>query len=145
MPVYYTISSFLENLEEESKRTQRVNDENDALLEASKGKTFSCNKFHSEKYPTPDDKARRNEILAAKCPKCENVDNRHMLKDDDKERSSFVIITTYAGSGVDLKCLCCQENFNFCTGRSLWKQENCVSVPLGFIRDVLLVDINKYM
>ena len=146
MPVY-TIEALVKNLEEERKTAQRVDKENFALLEASKGKTFPCNKFqYLEEYPEPtDDEARRKEPLAAKCPNCENVDIRHMLNDDDKKRSSFVIITTCEGSGVYLTCLCCQKKFKFCTGRSLWKQENCIPVPLGFVRDVLRVDINKYI
>lgn len=153
MPVY-TIEALvknleeeIKNLEEERKTAQRVDKENFALLEASKGKTFPCNKFqYSEEYPEPtDDEAKRKEPLAAKCPNCNNVDMRHMLHDDDKERSSFVIVETYSGSGVDLKCLCCQKKFKFCTGRSLWKQQNCIPVPLGFVRKVLGVDINQYM
>ena len=77
MPVY-TIEALVKNLEEERKTAQRVDKENFALLEASKGKTFPCNKFqYSAEYPEPtDDEARRKEPLAAKCPIITDITRR---------------------------------------------------------------------
>lgn len=141
----HTLSSFVDVLKKEQEEERRNAEANRMLFEEATGKIFPCIKFeYSEKYPTPTEEESKREVLVAKCPQCENVDNRFMLK-YDKERSSFIVLETYAGSGVDLKCLCCQNEFKFCSGQSLWEKKNCVPVPLAFLRDGLGVDINKYM
>jgi hypothetical protein len=97
------------------------------------------------KYPAPKtDEERCREVLAAKCPKCENVDNRFMLE-HDKDRSSFGVVETYAGSGQDLRCFCCNHTFKFCTGKLWYEKLNCVPVPLSWVQEELGVDITLYM
>lgn len=142
----YTLPDFREKLREDRERIRKEDDDNKKLVEASASKTFPCIKFSysDDKYPAPKtEEERHKEVLVAKCPKCENVDNRFMLK-HDKDRSSFGVLVTYASSGQDLKCFCCNATFKFCTGD--WHEKlNCVPVPLAFIRDELKVNINLYM
>lgn len=74
---------------------------------------------------------------------------RLMLKGTDLEKSTIRIVTRYAGSGNDMECLCCSTKFKFNTNPGFYKGHyellNYTYVPLSWIRDVLEVDIKKYI
>jgi len=141
-----SLDDLVNSLKEEAKTAYEEEKYNKSLVLASSSKTFDCKTFsYCDKYPAPKtDEERHREVLAAKCPKCENVDNRFMLE-HDKNRSSFGVVETYAGSGQDLRCFCCNHTFKFCTGKLWYEKLNCVPVPLSWVREELGVDIALYM
>lgn len=140
--IRHTPQSFLASLEAEAKQIEDVKRKNELLLEASEGKSHTCIQYVSSNYLNTENEMH---VFIAKCPRCKNADVRFMLDDDDKAKSSFVVTETYCGSGVDLMCLCCKHEFKFCTGRSLWKEMNCIRVPLSFTSRELGVDNSKYI
>jgi hypothetical protein len=99
-------------------------------------------------YSIPETSNNRT-VAAAKCPGCSNTDCRFMLRGEDIERSTIRIVTRYAGSGNDMECLCCDTKFKFNVNPGFYKGHyellNYVYVPISWVRDVLGVDITKYI
>jgi len=58
-------------------------------------------------------------VYGARCPTCKNVDIKFQAR-GFREKSSFKILIQYAGSGVDLQCLCCNTSFKFCGDRGFF-------------------------
>lgn len=139
-PSFHSMDSFLSLLNKQRKEAEEQDALNRAILEASVSKSFTPIRYSS------DVPAGRKDVATALCPNpdCQNVDNRFMLN-DYKAKSSFVVMATNASSGCKLKCLCCQTEFDFCTGNFLHDKKNCIYVPLTFCRDSLEVDISKYV
>lgn len=140
-PSFHSMDSFLSLLNKQRKEAEEQDALNRAILEASVSKRFTPIRYSS------DVPAGKKDVAAALCPNvdCQNVDNRFMLNDDYKAKSSFVVTTTYASSGKDLKCLCCQTEFKFCAENFFHDKKNCIYVPLTFCRDSLEIDISKYV
>ena len=138
---FHTIESFLSMLNEQSKEAEKQDLLNRAILKESFKKTFTPIRYSS------DVPAGTRDVAAALCPNpvCQNVDNRFMLDETDKKKSSIVVLATYASSGKDLRCLCCNDEFKFCSGSFTHEKKNCIFIPLDFCRDTLGVDISKYM
>ena len=128
-------------LNEQSKEAEKQDLLNRAILKESFKKTFTPIRYSS------DVPAGKRDVAAALCPNpvCQNVDNRFMLDETDKKKSSIVVLATYASSGKDLRCLCCNDEFKFCSGSFTHEKKNCIFIPLDFCRDTLGVDISKYM
>lgn len=137
----HTIESFLSMLNEQSKKAEEQDALNRAILKESTKKTFTPIRYSS------DVPAGKRDVAAALCPNpvCQNVDNRFMLDETDKKKSSFVVVATDASSGQDLRCLCCNGQFKFCAGSFTHGKNNCIFIPLDFCRDTLGVYISKYV
>ena len=138
----HTPQSMVAMFEEQRKIAERVSEENRRIRNSGKSHVAVFYPFNH----TEDEKGL---IFAAKCPKCFNVDMKFMLDSKDKELSSFVVVETYAGSGVDLECLCCRHTFKFCHGHYSflsYPKQNCVTISFEWAKVELLgdVDISKY-
>ena len=138
----HTPQSMVAMFEEQRKIAERVSEENRRIRNSGKSHVAVF-------YPVNHTEDEKGLIFAAKCPKCYNVDVKFMLDSKDKQLSSFVVIETYAGSGVDLECLCCRHTFKFCHGNYSflpYPKQNCVSISYEWAKVELLggVDISKY-
>lgn len=58
-------------------------------------------------------------LYGALCPGCKNVDIKFQAR-NFQAKSSFKILVEYAGSGVDLQCLCCNTSFKFCGNKGMF-------------------------
>ena len=135
-----TISQFLSSLEEQQKNDEKWDNAigTNALLIAN---------VYDEVISSTPKTGDNREVAAAKCPGCSNTDCRFMLT-HDIERSTIRIVARYAGSGNDMECLCCGSKFKFNINKGFlanYPLLNYTYIPLSWVRDVLKVDIKKYV
>ncbi len=137
---HVTVSDFLSSLEKE----QEINDKRD---KATGINALLIKNIYNEIKIILSIPERK--VAAAKCTGCSNTDCRFMFKEEDIKKSTIRIVTRYAGSGYDMECLCCGANFKFNLNPGFYKGHyellNYVYVPLSWVRDVLGVDITKYI
>ena len=83
------------------------------------------------------EKNDNHKVSIVRCPdiECRNVDCRFMLKEQDISNST-IIITKYASSEYELKCLCCSTEFRFNVNKSFmeiikYELHNYCYIPLS--------------
>jgi hypothetical protein len=89
------------------------------------------------------------EVHSPQCPKCLNVDGRWTLR-HDKHNATIISIMNYQTSGSEMKCLCCNAEFNWCSGDSHYgiiknERKNDVLVPIEYFAKVLGIDPYRYL
>lgn len=85
------------------------------------------------------------------CPNCLNVDGRLSLQ-HDKYNSTIIKIQSFLTSGHIMRCLCCENEFEWSTGNVDYgiltiKHErlNDVLIPIEYFSTMLGVDVYKYI
>lgn len=138
----YSLNSFLKELEDENRETTVLKKEKVHI-----SLPYEIVQDKSDSSLKGDDRL----VAAARCPNitCRNVDCRFMLKEPDVSNSSISIITSYASSGYDVKCECCDTEFRFnpypsFMGLIKYDLLNNCYIPLSHVRDNLGVNIRKY-